>query len=756
METKTLGLTSSEVQDRSKEYGKNKIEERKPSIILKIFKPTPIKIMFLIAAVLSYISGKLFDFYFILVLLMVNSGLSFWQERKADNAIKKLNEKLQINVKVFRDNSWIWVNSIDLVPGDFIELAMGDIVPADVEVVESENFTISDATLTGESLPKEKKNNDKIYSGSFVVTGLCKATVEFIGSKTYFGKTLQSVEKIEKKSVLEKDILDIAKFLSIVSLLGIVIVAVVFFLRGSPITDILELGLSLAIAGIPIALPTVMTLIISLGVLKLSSENVIVRRLSSLEDLATFDILFTDKTGTLTTNQIGIEKVIPYSSKEQEVLFYAFLSSVKDSRSIISQCIIKKYTETKQENSYEILDFNSADSKTKRSFAIAKLGNDKISVTVGAPQVILSFCNTDDQTKKRFEKDLEIYAQTGFRTLAVAFSKTADNTNMTLAGLLLLSDPVRADARNVIDFLKDNGVRVKMVTGDHVAIAQRVGHDLGLSEEDIYAEVLPDDKLKLATTAKREHVVAMTGDGINDLPAIKAANIGIAVSNALDAVKSSADIVLLSSGISVIRDAILESRKIFARLYSYSVYRISESFRLIGTIVILGLMTGSYPLLPIQLILLSILNDLPIVSLAYNHVKIGTNPAKINAKARLILSCLFGVVGIINSVLFFFILKDILHLNIALIQTAFFLKLTVSGHMLIYVAHTSEKWYKYLPSMQVLLATTITQLVATCFALFGFLMVQIPLSIVLLVWLWALVWMQVSELMKPLQKFFVH
>ena len=268
----------------------------------------------------------------------------------------------------------------------------------------------------------------------------------------------------------------------------------------------------------------------------------------------------------------------------------------------------------------------------------------------------------------------------------------------------------------------------------------------------VFAEILPIDKYQLVKFAQGKYVVAVTGDGVNDLPALKAADVSIAVKNAVDALKSAADLNLLGGGISVIRDAIVESRKIFGRLYSYSVYRISESFRVVLTIAILGLIYGTYPLLPLQLILLALLNDIPIISLAFNRVKIATEPSKINAKARLKLSTLFGLVGVINSILFVVIFRNYLHLGWESIQTLFFLKLTVSGHMLIYVAHTKERWYKYLPSKQVIWATLATQLVATIFAAVGIFMSKVPPGLIIFVWLWAIFWMQVSEIVKDIQK----
>ncbi|MDD5464681.1 MAG: HAD-IC family P-type ATPase, partial [Candidatus Moranbacteria bacterium] len=316
-------------------------------------------------------------------------------------------------------------------------------------------------------------------------------------------------------------------------------------------------------------------------------------------------------------------------------------------------------------------------------------------------------------------------------------------------------DTLHEEAKGVLEFLRKNKVEVRMFTGDHRAIGERIGKELGLKKSQIFSEILPKDKYELINEAKKKHVVAATGDGVNDLPAIKSANVGIAVSNAVDALKSSADIVLLNSSIAVIKDAIIEARKIFSRVYSYSVYRISESFRLIITIAILGIVYKTYPLTPIQLIILALLNDIPIISLAFNRVKAASIPAKIDVRGRFILSSLFGLVGVVNSLLLFAIMTQFLHLDWNDIQTIFFLKLAVSGHLLIYVAHTEERWYKFLPSKEVILATLATQLIATFMAYEGIFVNKISVNWIIFVWIWAIFWMQVGELVKVFVKKFI-
>ncbi len=780
IDTANAGLTSQEVEQRIKEYGKNEVPEKKKSLLLKILKwlVSPIALMLLAAAFLSLWSGKVFDFWFILFLLILNFGVSFWQERKADNAIKKLQESLAIEVRVLRDGAWKWIDSRVLVPGDTVELMVGDIIPADGDLTSAENLTVNEAVLTGESLPKDKAIKDKVYSGSFVATGGGAMVVTATGIKTNFGKTITLVEKVRKRSILEKDILTISKFLTAVALAGVAVVTAVFLLQNAPWQDILVLDLSLVIAGIPISLPTVMTLIISLGALELARKKTIVRRLSALEDLANVNMLLTDKTGTLTNNLITVSGIIGYGGwAESKVAYYASAAAPEDTKSSIDKAINQKALELGMKRDFSVTDLTPADSERKRSTAVVSFGGMKTIVSVGATQVIEGLCDIDGDLKKKYEADVQKAADQGYRVLGVSMrDNSTEEKNMTLVGIMMLSDPLTGDAAEVIKFLEDNGIGVKMLTGDNLAISKRTAQELSLTGQVLprdqvdwksadpayfnsigaFSQILPEDKFDLAKLAQNNgYIVAMTGDGVNDLGAIKEANVGIAVKNAVDALKSAADIVLLSPGITVIKNALIEARKIFSRLYSYSIYRISESFRLIITIVVLGIIYKTYPLTPVQLILIALMNDVPIISLAFNRVKNFSRPAKIKVMERFTLGSLYGVAGIMNSLILFFLMKDVLHLNWDIIQTVFFLKLMVSGHMLIYVAHTKERWYKFLPSSQVIWATSITQVIASLMALFGIFMTGIPILYVILVWIWSFFWMQITELVKIIDQKFV-
>ncbi|MCL5011985.1 MAG: HAD-IC family P-type ATPase [Patescibacteria group bacterium] len=780
----TRGLSTSEVITRRTQYGRNEVAEQKTKYLKKFVAPlfSPISIMLLGAAVLSRINGRVFDFYFILVLYVVNYSVQKWQEFKADRAIQELRKKLSFDVSVFRGGAWGFVPTTELVVGDYFRLGLGSIIPADATITHSAHVSINEAVLTGESLPKEKKEGDTIFSGSFVVTGNLEAEVSAVGKHTKFGKTIFSIEQPTGKSLLEKDILHISRFLTLVSIAAVAVLSVVFFLKGARFEDLLTLDLSLVIAGIPIAMPAVMAVILSIGAAGLAKKSTVVRRLSALQDLANVNLLLTDKTGTLTKNEIQIAKIVTYQETipAQEVIASAYYTTLPtEAPDAIDMAIEQKFSELNPSTpDVSILQFVPYDGERKRSTVFVQYKEQKILVSVGAPQVIKSFISFNSvAAQSQYEQDIINAAQGGYRTLAVAIKHNdAQESSMTLAGLLFLSDPLDESSKETISFLQQNGVEVKISTGDNRLITQRIAGELALAGDTLslsqtqalyqnpeqlytalshtaaFSEILPKDKYELVKALKNKYVIAATGDGVNDLPALKMASVSIAVSGAVSALKSMADFILLGRGIAVIKDAIVESRKIFVRLYNYSVYRISESFRLIITILILGISTGSYPLEPLQLILLAVLNDIPIISLATDRVKISARPAEIQVKQRMTLSLLFGSVGWVNSLLLFFILLYGLHLPLGMIQTMFFLKLTVSGHALIFVAHTKERWFKFLPSKEVIIATLGTQVIATALAISGFLMPsKISWVAAVLVWAWALFWMQVTEYMKDLQ-----
>ncbi|MDR3519876.1 MAG: plasma-membrane proton-efflux P-type ATPase [Candidatus Pacebacteria bacterium] len=771
------GLSSSEVDTLRKKYGFNSIEEKKHSLFSRFIGwiISPMSLMFIAAGGLSLWAGEKSDALIILVLFITNIGVGAWHEAKADNAIEKLREKLTIIVKVLRDKEWKEISSVELVPGDIIKLSVGDLIPADITFINTNNLSINDSVITGESLPKEKKENESSYSGAFVCTGLAIAKVSTTGKNTYFGTTMSLIDNTKQKSQLEKDILSISKLLSVISIVIMAILTIALILAHKSIIEISTLDVSMLIAGIPVALPTVMTLIISVGVVELSKKSVIVRRLSSLEDLANVNLLLSDKTGTLTENKIEVTETHFFTSDipEKEIWSLILAAAPMPKQNPIDQAIEDKSKEVSI-ISRPILSFIPGDSMRKHTTVFIEEDGKSIAVVLGAPQTIRDLSLITDKVAMKYDNLVRKAAEEGFRAIAVAISKNEREENMTPIAILFLADAVRAEAKETIAFMNDYGIAVKMVTGDGHDVAIHVAKEIGIEGEIItrekleknaeeirkrfnslagFAEVLPKDKydlVKMAQSLPEKYVVAVTGDGVNDVSPIKAANVGFAVANAVDALKGTADIVLTLPGIAVIKDAIIEARNVFTRLYNYSLYRISESFRLIVTIAIIGVIFGTYPLTPVQIILIALLNDVPIISLAFDRVTLAKAPASVDPRKRFTLSLLFGFTGILNSMILLWVAISVFHTPWIIIQTLFFLKLTVSGHMLVYVAHTEKPWYKFLPSKQVIWATIITQIIASLIAFFGIFTTAISIKYIIFVWIWSFLWMQASELAKRL------
>jgi H+-transporting ATPase len=766
------GLTSDAAAAYQRAHGFNEIAEKRESLAHKLAKRavSPISLMLFAAAGLSLAGGKAFDCAFILALLVINIAVTLVQERKADTAIAALNARVSTAVRTLRDGSWRQVPARELVPGDVFSLSAGDVVPADAELLAGNGASANEAALTGESLPKEKRDGDALYSGSFLAAGLATARVSAVGADTSFGRTLSRADAAPKKSALEHDILRISRFLSGMSIAAVAILTFALVLGHAPLLEVLRLDLSLVIAGIPVSLPAVMTLIIAYGVVALAKQGVVVRRLSSLEDLANVDLLLTDKTGTLTKNHIVVDEAKTYGGFDaEEARRLAATVAAEEPGQVINQALLALAAA----GAGKRVAYTPVDSMRKRSTLILEDGGRVRTLSLGAPQIVAGLAGLSGAAREAFDADVAAYARRGYRTLALAVADGREERGMTLAALFALSDELREDAAGVVRFLGENGIGVVMVTGDNRAIAAEIGRKLGIPGDRVttrdellargwdavtdgtfrhtqaFAEILPEDKYELVRRAKATYVVASNGDGVNDLPAVKAASVGFAVSNAVDALKGAADIVLLSDGIGVMKDAFIEGRKIFERLYSYSLYRISESFRLIVTIVILGLATGTYPLTPLQLILIALLNDIPIISLATDRVRVANRPSRLAASRRLMQSLAYGAVGIVNSILLFAVATYWLRLPVPVVETLFFLKLTVSGHLLIYVAHTKERWWRSLPSRAVIAATSLTQALATLLALTGFLMpAAVSWRLALLVWVWSFLFMQAGELVK--------
>ena len=776
------GLSTQEAEKRLKTYGYNEIPEKKVHPIIKFLSYfwNPIAWMIEIAAILSAIIKHWVDFVIILILLIVNGVVGFWEEYKAENVIEFLKQKMALNARVLRDGKWQIIPARELVPGDVVRIRIGDIVPADILLVDGDYLVVDESALTGESLPVEKKVGDIAYSGSIVKKGEMTGIVKATGLNTYFGKTVKLVEKAERVSSYQKMIIKIGNYLIVLAVILIAIMVAVELFRGKSLIETAQFALVLAVSAIPAAMPAVLSITMAIGALNLARKDAIVKKLVAIEELAGVDILCSDKTGTLTKNQLVCGDIIALNNfSKEDVVLFAVLASREEDADAIDMAILneaKKLGLIEKIKNYKIKKFIPFDPVIKRTEAEIT-NKETFKVSKGAPQVILELCNADDRLREEINKIVDKLAENGYRALGVAVYK---DERWIFAGIIPLYDPPREDAPLAVKKIKELGVKIKMVTGDHVAIAKNIARMLGIGdniisisellkklkrgeireekfdeiveEADGFAEVFPEHKYKIVDSLqKRGHLVAMTGDGVNDAPALKKADCGIAVSNSTDAARAAADIVLLSPGISVIVDAIQEARRIFQRMESYVIYRITETIRILFFVELCILILGIYPITALMIVLLAILNDIPILAIAYDNVVESKSPVRWRMREILILSTALGLTGVVSSFIIFYISDVFLHLTIAELQSFVFLKLILAGHATIFVTRIRDRlWKKPYPSKLLFWGVMGTNIIGTVVAAEGIFMAPIGWDLALFMWLYAHVWMLINDEIKML------
>jgi len=770
------GLTEQEAKSRLSQYGYNELEEKTENPILKFLSYFwgPIPWMIEIAAVLSALVQHWSDFGIIMTLLIVNAIVGFWEEHKAGNTIAALKEKLALSALVKRGGDWKKVSAREVVPGDVMRLRLGDIVPADSKLMEGDPIEVDQSALTGESLPVTHTKGDVLYSGSVLKQGESDALVYATGKNTFFGKTAKLVETAHTVSHFQKAVLKIGDYLIVIAILLVALILGVALFRGDDMIKTLEFVLVLTVAAVPVAMPTVLSVTMAVGARLLALRQAIVTRLASIEEIAGMDILCSDKTGTLTQNKLTLgEPYIVSGIKPEDIILYACLASRLEDQDPIDLAVFSGLKEDISTRGYEVIDFTPFDPVHKKTVAQVKSSDGKtFEVTKGAPQVILSLSEISDDIKSEVEQKINEFAHRGFRSLGVA--KKDSIGDWQFQGLLPLYDPPRTDAKATIDTAKEMGVEVKMVTGDQVAIGKEIAKQLGLGtnildagilsetephaqghmakeieKADGFAQVFPEHKyLVVDVLQKLGHITGMTGDGVNDAPALKKADAGIAVSGATDVARAAADIVLLNPGLSVIIEAIKESRKIFQRMKSYAIYRIAETIRVLLFMTLSILIFNFYPVTAVMIVLLALLNDGAILSIAYDNSHHSNEPEDWNMKVVLGVSSILGLLGVVSTFGLFYIAERYLHLNREIIQPLIYLKLSVAGHLTVFVARTRGPFWSIKPATILLVAVIVTQLVATIISVYGIFMPSLGWKYAGLIWLYALIWFFIADRVK--------
>jgi H+-transporting ATPase len=772
------GLSQEEAKKRLIQYGPNELEEKKANQFLKLLTYFwgPIPWMIEAAVILSAVLEHWPDFSIILVLLLANAGVGFWEERQAGKAIEALKAQLAIKARVKRDGKWITPPARELVPGDVIRLRMGDIVPADARLLEGDPVEVDQSALTGESLPATRKTGEALFSASIIRQGESGALVYATGTNTYFGKTAELVQDAETISHFQKAVLKIGTFLIILAAAMVALIIVVSLVRGDAFLTTLQFALVLTVAAIPVAMPTVLSVTMAVGARLLAKRKAIVSRLVAIEELAGVDILCSDKTGTLTQNKLtlgdpfGVSGVAP-----EQVILDAALASREDNDDTIDLAVLAGVTDAKALRGYHVVHFQPFDPVHKRTEATVKAtGGKTFRVSKGAPQVILELAANSRQVKADVDRAVNDFAARGFRSLGVA---RAEGTGpWQFVGVLPLFDPPRRDAKATIATALQMGVKVKMVTGDALAIAQETAKTLGMGtaildaaglgdvkrketasaaeaieNADGFAQVFPEHKFHIVDVLqKRGHIVGMTGDGVNDAPALKKADCGIAVSSATDAARAAASIVLTTPGLSVIIEAIKESRRIVQRMNSYAIYRIAETLRVLLFVSLTILIFNFFPVTAVMIVLLALLNDGAILSIAYDNVHYKDQPEAWNMRLVLGMASVLGIVGPVAAFGLFYLGDRVFHLGHPQLQTLMYLMLSVAGHLTIFLARTRGPFWSIRPARILWMAVVGTQTLATLIAVFGIFMTPLGWGWAALVWGYALVWFLVTDRVKLL------
>jgi H+-transporting ATPase len=827
------GLSKSEAEKRIAEYGYNEIPEKEESAFHRIFRRFwgPIPGMIEVAALLSAIVHRWTDFIIIMILLLTNAFIDFWQESKALSALRVLKEKLAKKALVLRDGVFRTVDARNLVPGDIIKIKIGDLVPADVQLCGGDFILADQSALTGESLPVSKKVGDIAYSNSIVKQGEMLAVVVNTALNTFFGKTVALVARAqrEEKSHFQKAVIGIGNYLIIITVLLAAIILITAMFRQENMLEILRFTLVLTVAAIPVALPAVLSVTMAVGAINLARKQAIVSRLVAIEELAGVDVLCSDKTGTLTQNKMTVSDPVAFAQHTvQELMLYAALASKEENEDPIEIPIFDYLRRTEGKDAlkrYQQIKFTPFDPVSKRTEAVIKSDDKTFLVSKGASQVILELSGQADQ--KEILDKVEAFAENGFRTLGVAI-KQQDDRKFEFIGLIPLFDPPREDSRATIEEAHKLGLDIKMVTGDNSAIARHIAGILGIggnildanelkgasnreflilgevisktllkklspdvSEDAVrqfskevikdlektfesvemprghvkrheseiidlienasgFAQVFPEDKyLIVEKLQKAEHIVGMTGDGVNDAPALKKADAGIAVSGATDAARAAADLVLLAPGLSVIVDAIKGARVTFERMKSYSIYRIAETIRVILFMTASIVIFNFYPVTAIMIIILAFLNDLPILAIAYDRTKVDEEPVRWKMKEVLGISTMLGILGVVASFGIFYVAREYMHLSSGVVQSFIFLKLAVAGHLTIFLTRTEGRfWRKPYPAPLLFWAAVLTKVLATLFAVYGWFVSPIGWTNAFLIWGYALAWFVANDFAK--------
>ncbi|XP_054821846.1 ATPase 8, plasma membrane-type [Prosopis cineraria] len=774
------GLSSEEGGKRIQIFGPNKLEEKKECKVLKFlgFMWNPLSWVMECAAVMAIVlangGGKppdWQDFTGIVALLIINSTISFIEENNAGNAAAALMAGLAPKTKVLRDGKWGEQEAAILVPGDLISIKLGDIIPADVRLLEGDPLKIDQSALTGESLPVTKHSGNEVYSGSTCKQGEIEAIVIATGVHTFFGKAAHLVDSTNNVGHFQKVLTAIGNFCICSIGLGMLIEIVVMYpIQERSYRDGIDNLLVLLIGGIPIAMPTVLSVTMAIGSHRLSQQGAITKRMTAIEEMAGMDVLCSDKTGTLTLNKLTVDKalieVFPVGMDKDTLVLHAARASRVENQDAIDASIVGMLGDPKEARTriseVHFLPFNPVDKRTAITY-IDGNGNWHRS-SKGAPEQIIELCNLKGEARKKAHTVIDQYADRGLRSLAVARQVVPEKTKESAGdpweflGLLPLFDPPRHDSAETIRRALELGVNVKMITGDQLAIGKETGRRLGMGtnmypsssllgeskdpfiasipldelieKADGFAGVFPEHKYEIVKRLQdRKHICGMTGDGVNDAPALKKADIGIAVADATDAARGASDIVLTEPGLSVIVSAVLTSRAIFQRMKNYTIYAVSITIRIVLGFMLVALI-WKFDFSPFMVLIIAILNDGTIMTISKDRVKPSPLPDSWKLQEIFATGIVLGAYMAIMTVVFFYLVHDTTFFNDTFgvkyitdgeehLNSALYLQVSIISQALIFVTRSRGWSILERPGVMLVGAFFIAQLVATVIAVYA-------------------------------------
>ncbi|CAN6439284.1 unnamed protein product [Victoria cruziana] len=771
------GLSSDGAKERLEIFGQNKLEEKKESKFLKFlgFMWNPLSWVMEAAAIMAIAlangGGKppdWQDFVGIITLLIINSTISFIEENNAGNAAAALMARLAPKAKVLRDGRWSEEEASVLVPGDIISIKLGDIIPADARLLEGDPLKIDQSALTGESLPVTKSPGDGVYSGSTCKQGEIEAVVIATGVHTFFGKAAHLVDSTNQVGHFQKVLTAIGNFCICSIATGMIIEIIVMY----PIQDRryrpgIDNLLVLLIGGIPIAMPTVLSVTMAIGSHRLSQQGAITKRMTAIEEMAGMDVLCSDKTGTLTLNKLTVDKnlveVFARGVDKEAVILMAARASRTENQDAIDTAIVNMLADPKEARAgiqeVHFLPFNPTDKRTALTYIDSDGKMHRVSK--GAPEQILNMAHNRSEIDRRVHAVIDKFAERGLRSLAVAYQEVPECRKESLGdpwqfiGLMPLFDPPRHDSAETIRRALNLGVNVKMITGDQLAIAKETGRRLGMGtnmypsssllgqnkdesvaalpidelieKADGFAGVFPEHKYEIVKRLQaRKHICGMTGDGVNDAPALKKADIGIAVADATDAARSASDIVLTEPGLSVIISAVLTSRAIFQRMKNYTIYAVSITIRIVLGFMLLALI-WKFDFPPFMVLIIAILNDGTIMTISKDRVKPSPLPDSWKLAEIFATGIILGGYLAMMTVIFFWAayktdffprifhvssLQDTARDDFRKLASAIYLQVSTISQALIFVTRSRSWSFVERPGLLLVSAFVIAQLVS--------------------------------------------